>query len=327
MFFIFFFLASLLANASSSSVKSDLNQAAKDCRHSESQVAQLESDLKNFESLYHEKTEHLKDQQKKIGRILILLRNLESEAPSKIIQSEGDSDSLLHNFSILKCYIRSLHKHIHGIRSDLLKLKETKEETSKRKASLDTQLATYKKKYNRLETLLKQKKQQVQETINQRKSKEKEAKKLAERSKNLADLVKHLEKNQAPSSHADSTENVPLLAPVQSPLIVKFGQKNTRNPDASGVVFRTRSGAHVLAPISGKVLYAGSFRRYKKILIIGFHKSYFLLLTGLDRLDVSVGQEVKVGDPTGCMAKKGKSYLYLELRKHGIPVKPHIMKT
>jgi septal ring factor EnvC (AmiA/AmiB activator) len=310
-----------------SSIESDLNRVAKDCRHSEAEVAQLESQLEDVKSLYQEKTAHLLMQQKKIARLILLLRSLKAEAPSRIIQADKDSKHVLHNFSILQCYIRHLHKQMHNLQIELSTLKQTKEETSSRKAALGEKLSIYQKKYTHLEKLLKQNKEQIQKTLSQRKEKEEKAKQLAARSTSLTELIKHLEKEQTSSKQRSSSSlDFSLLSPVQGPLLINFNQKHSQNPDGSGVVFRARAGSHVLAPISGKVLYAGSFRRYHKILIIGFRKTYSLLLTGLERLDVSVGQEVRVGDPIGRLSEENKNYLYLELRNHGIPIKPHIMK-
>lgn len=309
-----------------SNIQADLNRTARECRQSESDVAQLESQLSTVESLHYEKTAHLLLQQKKIARVILLLRSLKAEAPSRIIQSNGKSSRLLHQFSILQCYIRTLKNQINLLQEELSTLKRTKEDTIQRKMVLDEKLATYQRKYARLEELLEQRKKKIQTTLSERKEKEEQARKLADRSKNIKELIKHLEKEKTLIQVKTSSTEISLLAPVPGPLVVNFNQKTPQNPDGSGVVFRTRPGSHVLAPVSGRILYAGPFRLYKKIVIIGFGKTYSLLLTGLDRLDVSVGQDVHVGDPIGLVPTENKNYLYLELRNHGFSIKPHIMK-
>lgn len=307
-------------------LETDLNRLAKECRQSETEVTQLESQLASVQSLSHEKTSDLLQQQKKIARLILLLKTLKTDAPAHIIQAEQNGHQVLRNFSILQCYIRHLHKQMQKLQTELSTLKHTQEETTQRKKALNEKVAAYQKKYADLEKLLQQQKEKIKKTLTQRKEKEENAKKLAARSANLKELVKHLEKDQTSTATFSSLKEVVLLAPVPGPLIINFNQKDTHNPDGSGIVFRSRAGSHVLAPVSGKILYAGPFRRYNKILIIGFRKTYSLLLTGIDRLDVSVGQEVKVGDPIGRLSLEGKNYLYLELRNHGIPIKPNIMK-
>lgn len=308
------------------SVESDLNRVAKECRQSEAEVSRLESDLSNTQSLYYEKTAHLVQQQKKITRLILLLKTLKEEAPSRII-SEEKSAHVLQHFSILKCYVRTLQREMQKLQSELSILKQTRDEKSQRKKALDEKLTIYQKKYVHLEQLLQQRKTQIQKTVTERRDKEEQAQKIANRSASIADLIKRLEKEQGSSSASvASSAKLSLLPPVEGPILVPFDQKRPQNPDGSGIVFHARAGAHVLAPVSGKILYAGVFRRYNKILIIGFGKTYSLLLTGLDRLDVSVGQSVKVGDPIGKLSAETKNYLYLELRNHSIPIRPNIMK-
>jgi murein hydrolase activator len=326
LFFLIFGALISLRFEGFTSVESDLNRVAKECRQSEVEVSRLESDLSNTQSLYYEKTAHLVQQQKKITRLILLLKTLKEEAPSRII-SEENSAHVLHHFSILKCYVRTLQREMQKLQSELLVLKQTRDEKSQRKKALDDKLIIYQKKYAHLEHLLQQRKTQIQKTVAERRGKEEQAQKIANRSANIADLIKRLEKEQGPSAVSSaSSASLSLLPPVEGPILVPFDQKHPQSPDGSGVVFRARSGAHVLAPISGKILYAGAFRRYNKILIIGFGKTYSLLLTGLNRLDVSVGQSVKVGDPLGKLSDETKNYLYLELRNHSIPIRPNIMK-
>jgi septal ring factor EnvC (AmiA/AmiB activator) len=51
---------------------------------------------------------------------------------------------------------------------------------------------------------------------------------------------------------------------------------------------------------------------------------YHLVLAGLDRVDVAVGQSVAAGAPVGWMpdGRKTPAELYLEVRERGEPVDP-----
>src|SRR3546814_20553792 len=105
--------------------------------------------------------------------------------------------------------------------------------------------------------------------------------------------------------------------------------------DLRGIRIETRSGAQVVAPADGKVMFAGPFRGYGQLLIIAHGGGYHSLLAGFGRIDRSVGQWVLAGEPVGQMsatqagpvqagqAKAGasgtgeKPVLYLELRRKG----------
>ena len=71
------------------------------------------------------------------------------------------------------------------------------------------------------------------------------------------------------------------------------------------------------------MVFAGPFRGYGQILIIGHGDGYHSLLAGLDRIDSSVGQWLVAGEPVGTMPDgAGKPRLYLELRHDNQPINP-----
>ena len=86
--------------------------------------------------------------------------------------------------------------------------------------------------------------------------------------------------------------------------------------------------APVVAVHDGKVIYAGPFRGYGRIIIIEHGQGFLTLLAGLDRIDIQAGQTVLAGEPVGTMqGPVGKDdarsrRLYIELRRNGAPVDP-----
>ena len=80
------------------------------------------------------------------------------------------------------------------------------------------------------------------------------------------------------------------------------------------------------------IQFAGEFRSYGQLLIINAGGGYHILLAGMRRIDVSLGQFVLAGEPVAVMgaateanaqrAEKGRPVLYIEFRKDGQPVDP-----
>jgi septal ring factor EnvC (AmiA/AmiB activator) len=99
-----------------------------------------------------------------------------------------------------------------------------------------------------------------------------------------------------------------------------------------GISLQTREEARITAPADGWVVYAGPFRSYGQLLIINAGGGYHILLAGMSRIDVSLGQFVLAGEPIavmGSLAASGSSgkdslrpVLYVEFRKDGRPVDP-----
>ena len=113
-----------------------------------------------------------------------------------------------------------------------------------------------------------------------------------------------------------------LFLPVAGTVVQRFGKGKTGDLTREGLLLRTRSGALVIAPHDGNVLYAGPFEGFGRILIIEHGDGYHTLLAGLARVDLSVGTHVLAGEPVGAMASDTAPELYLELRHNGDPIDP-----
>ena len=87
---------------------------------------------------------------------------------------------------------------------------------------------------------------------------------------------------------------------------------------APGLSFLSAAGAEVVAPADGRVLFAGPYQRKGQVLILELGDGYDLVLAGLGKVSVRVGDGVLTGEPLGTMPK-GREHdpLYVELR-HGM---------
>lgn len=115
-----------------------------------------------------------------------------------------------------------------------------------------------------------------------------------------------------------------LLMPAQGPVSRRFGQVLPGGGRANGLTIQASSGAKVAAPDAGLVQYVGPVKGWGVILILRLAGGYHLVLAGLDRANVSVGQSVAAGAPVGWMAdgRQSPAELYLEVRERGAPVNP-----
>lgn len=115
-----------------------------------------------------------------------------------------------------------------------------------------------------------------------------------------------------------------LLAPAEGPVTHRFGEALHGTARSQGLTILTARGARVQSPGAGLVQYVGPVRGWGVILILRMSGGYHLVLAGLDRATVDVGQSVAAGAPVGWMADGGNSpsELYLEVREKGVPVDP-----
>ena len=119
-----------------------------------------------------------------------------------------------------------------------------------------------------------------------------------------------------------------LTFPATGPLVERFGEIDEVGLTAKGITVQTRPNAPVVAAHDGKVIYAGPFRGYGRIIIIEHGQGFLTLLAGLDRIDVHTGQGLLAGEPVGTMrgadaiGNARSRRLYIELRQDGAPVDP-----
>ncbi|MFN3512277.1 MAG: murein hydrolase activator EnvC family protein [Phenylobacterium sp.] len=115
-----------------------------------------------------------------------------------------------------------------------------------------------------------------------------------------------------------------LLTPVDGRLARGFGDELSGGGRAAGMTIAAPAGAAVRAPAAGQVQYVAPVKDWGVILILRLAGGYHLVLAGLDRATVAVGQSVAAGAPVGRMpdGKLSPSDLYLEVRARGAPVDP-----
>jgi septal ring factor EnvC (AmiA/AmiB activator) len=123
-----------------------------------------------------------------------------------------------------------------------------------------------------------------------------------------------------------------LPLPVSGVKIRDFGSNDGLGGTQKGLSIAARPAAQVTAPCDGRVVYAGTFRSYGQLLILDAGGGYHVLLAGMERISVDLGQFVLTGEPVAMMgnaanvadAANGSSQpvLYVEFRKDGTPVDP-----
>ena len=115
-----------------------------------------------------------------------------------------------------------------------------------------------------------------------------------------------------------------LLPPGSGRVIHKFGAPLTGGGRANGLTILTALGAPVQSPAQGLVQYVGPVKGWGVILILRMAGGYHLVLAGLDRASVEIGQSVAAGAPVGWMPdeRQSASELYFEVREQGVPVDP-----
>jgi murein hydrolase activator len=115
-----------------------------------------------------------------------------------------------------------------------------------------------------------------------------------------------------------------LRLPVNGVRIREFGASDGVGGTQKGLSIASRPGAQITAPCDGWVVYAGPFRSYGQLLILNAGGGYHVLLAGMERISVDLGQFVLTGEPVSAAVATGSKepVLYVEFRKDGTPIDP-----
>lgn len=109
--------------------------------------------------------------------------------------------------------------------------------------------------------------------------------------------------------------------PVNGRIITGFGAQGHGGVANRGISLSPAPGAQVVAPAAGRVVFAGLYRGYGRIVILEHSGGWTSLVTGLARSDVTVGDVLVGGGPLG-VAGGNRPIVSLELRRSGTPVNP-----
>jgi septal ring factor EnvC (AmiA/AmiB activator) len=124
-----------------------------------------------------------------------------------------------------------------------------------------------------------------------------------------------------PSAAASAPPPGDFQLPVQGRTLVGFGARRASGLASTGLSLVPAPSAQVVAPGRGRVAFAGAYRGFGRIVIIEHDGGWTSLVTGLDRVDVAVGDSVIGGSPLGRANRAGEP-VTIELRRDGTPVNP-----
>jgi septal ring factor EnvC (AmiA/AmiB activator) len=125
---------------------------------------------------------------------------------------------------------------------------------------------------------------------------------------------------EAPARPASTTTNSPpdpefsWHLPAPAKVLVGLSEISSSGVRSRGLTLATFRGAPLTVPASGKIAFAGPFRRHDGVVIIDHGSGWMTLLTEV-RTALTVGTAVAAGEPLG----RALGTVTVELRRNGTP--------
>jgi septal ring factor EnvC (AmiA/AmiB activator) len=261
---------------------------------------------------------------------------------------------------VLGAVLPEMRHEVEALASDLSQLLAVRKKIDAERDQLKSEVASLDGERIRMSALVDERQKQLTDREKALDAERTRAGSLARQVDNLKDLIAKLEQGLDPSTRelrdAARSDSRPALSafrdparlspavafaslrgqvpiPVNGVKLKEFGAPDANGGQERGLSIATRTGAQVTAPADGWVVYAGTFRSYGQLLILNVGGGYHILLAGMDRISVDLGQFVLAGEPVAIMGNgshiaavlatgSSQPVLYVEFRKDGVPVDP-----
>ncbi len=304
-----------------------------------------------------------------IADVLAALQRMGSNPPPAILVKPNDMSEAVRAATVMAALIPELKSQTESVRNDLDALAKTRSSIAIERDELTQRGQALAVDKMRLGALIDARQQSLASAQDALGSQRQRASDLARQATSLKDLIGRLDsendarRTAAAAAHAteaaaaaeieasaraargsnpgrlkpeiafgDARGQVPL--PAAGSILKTFGSPDGLGGAERGLSLATPAGATVSAPADGAVLFAGLYRSYGQLLIMDAGGGYYVLLAGMDRINVESGEFVLAGEPIGVMGDgsvrmataaavgAARPVLYIELRKDGTAIDP-----
>jgi murein hydrolase activator len=338
----------------------DLIDTAARLRSLEVQIPATEARLKPLDDSERNFRKSLDGRRAVIGEVLAALQRIGHRPPPALIASPEDALQSVRTAMVLGAVLPEMRHEAEALAGDLSELLAVRRKIADERDRLNAEVASLGAEGVRMTALIEERQKQQAEHEKALEAERARAGDLARQVDNLKDLIAKLEQGLDPairdareaarsdsrpalSAFRDPGRLTPAVAfaslrgqvpiPVNGVKLKEFGAPDGVGGVEKGLSIATRAGAQVTAPADGWVVYAGPFRSYGQLLILNVGAGYHVLLAGMDRISVDLGQFVLTGEPVAVMGNgshiaailatgSSQPVLYIEFRKDGVPVDP-----
>jgi murein hydrolase activator len=301
-----------------------------------------------------------------IAEVLAALQRMGHHPPPALLIGPDDALESVRTAVMLGAVLPGMRGEAQALTHDLAELVQLRKDIATQRENLQREYAEVSENRERMTLLSEQRKNQQADAQKALETERQYAAQLGRQADNLKDLITKLEQNldsatrnarvaaraaeegkQLGETRSDlaalrdpgrlspavafASAKGALPMPVNGIRIREFGASDGAGGAEKGLSIATRAGAQVTAPCDGWVVYAAPYRSYGQLLILNAGGGYHILLAGMERISVDLGQFVLTGEPVAVMGSgpqiasppvsgSGQPVLYIEFRKDGTPV-------
>ncbi|SFD46101.1 Septal ring factor EnvC, activator of murein hydrolases AmiA and AmiB [Bosea sp. CRIB-10] len=353
--------------------RTKLNQALLDTtsrtQAAEGRIAGLEQRLSLLQTSETAIRRSLESRRGLIGEVLAALQRIGRRPPPAVLVRPEDILEAVRASMLLGAVVPDLRQEITILGTDLAELVRLREAIAEERKAIAGEMEGLAGERRRLASLIEARRAREASAAQDIESQRAAGGELAAQARTLRDLVERIEKDISAATRAadaarraleaetqeqrqrmaqlafrDPARLAPKAAfqelrgmlplPVAGSQLRGFGATDEVGAATRGISLSTRQNAVVSSPSDGWVVYAGPFRSFGQLLILNAGNGYYILMAGMQRIDVSLNQFVLAGEPVAVMGETaeaaatnvgtgtGEPVLYVEFRKDGVSIDP-----
>jgi septal ring factor EnvC (AmiA/AmiB activator) len=347
-------------------LNAQLIEAASAVRGVETRIAETEDRIKPLDAREQRLKATLDSRRGEIAEVLAALQRAGRRAPPALFVKPEDALQSLRTAMLLGAVVPDMRGRVDSLVADLNELVAVRKSIALERDRLASDRERLDGDRQRLAALVDERQKRQTDAERQLMTEREQAADFARQADNLQDLIAKMEaeiQSAARAAAAASLQGAPatvdgkpdlralkdpgrlspaiafasarnlLPLPVTGVKLRDFGNPDGMGGTEKGLSIATRPNAQVTTPCDGWVVYAGPFRSYGQLLILNAGGGYHVLLAGMDRISVNIGQFVLTGEPVATMGSSsqvaallatapGQPVLYVEFRKDGTSIDP-----
>ena len=319
------------------SIQAKSIKMAKSLQSNANQINSIKEELSDLTASIKIKEMQLEKNKEKSQAIMSSLMRISSVPTDGFVIASDNPQELINTRILLNSAMPSLTDQAQKLHQDIEEIESSKKDISEKKEKITGLSNVSKKEMREIEALLKKKKALKSKLTAEQKKENAELKKLATKASSMKDFIKRLQSRKIkakPSTKPDQKKPVvkkPKVQPkftgakgnmpIAGRISLGYGKKNPQDITNKGWEMEGNANGLVTSPLDGEVLYSGEFGSYDNIVVFDNGNGYNVLLAGMGKVGVDVGDVVKAGEPVGFL-RHNPAALYLEVRKDGDLINP-----
>ena len=316
--------------------------------NNQQKLEQAHQELETTTARYNSLMSNLTSMESQLNSAIVEFRSIDAAMKSRIrqvykhqrtgmfvlIMSARDVNSLMDTFYFEKIVIKDDYKRMQAVKAKANEIARLKAQVESQRRMVEASIRDIKNQRATIQSSIAENKNMIERLQKDKSYYERTERELARQSASIQSMIEQMTRRASRSSstplHVSSTG---FIYPIHGPITSPFGYRThpifKSRIFHSGIDIAGPNGGAIHASNDGRVIYAGWYGGYGKVVILDHGiingKPITTLYGHMSAVLVSSGQNVKKGQTIGREGSTGYStgpHCHFEVRENGKPVSP-----